>query len=271
MRALKVIGDNEQQQARSISRRRAPVIWPWLVVVAAWTLALLAVLTHQTFLMNHYYLLVESHLPWLVALVIFLAGFQIMTVGMMLPSSMPMVSMMVHASRQQNHTRLIQAAFLAAYALVWTAFALAAFLGDTQIHRVVNSWPWLAQHSWLIGVATFALAGGFQFSPLKQSCLKQCRSPFSFFVRYYRKGVKGAWHLGLRHGMFCLGCCWALMLVMFGLGVGSMVSMAALTGVMVVEKTYPSGQRLRPVIGIVLLLLAVVWFVHPAWLSTAGV
>ena len=271
MRALKVTGDNDQKQARSTSRRRTPVFWPWLVVVAAWTLALLAALTNQTFLINHRYLLVESHLPWLAALVIFLACWQVMTVGMMLPSSMPMVYMMVHASRQQKASRMIQAAFLAAYALVWTAFALIAFLGDMQIHRLVNSWPWLAQHSWLIGAATFALAGGFQFSPLKERCLKQCRSPFSFFVRYYRKGVKGAWHLGLRHGMFCLGCCWALMLVMFGLGVSSLVWMAALAGVMVVEKTYPGGQRLSPVIGFALLLLAVLWLVHPTWLSIVGV
>jgi predicted metal-binding membrane protein len=271
MHALKVTDDNDQEQARSTSRRRAPVFWLWLVVVAAWTLALLAALTNQSFLINHYYLLEQSHLPWLVALVIFLACWQVMTVGMMLPSSMPMVYMMVHASRQQRHMRMIQAAFLAAYALVWTAFALITFLGDTQIHRLVNSWSWLAQHPWLIGAATFALAGGFQFSPLKEHCLRQCRSPFSFFVRYYRKGVGGAWRLGLRHGAFCLGCCWALMLVMFGLGMSSLAWMAVLTGVMVAEKTYPGGQRLSPIIGFALLLLAVLWLVHPAWLSLGGV
>src|SRR5712692_2196715 len=126
-------------------------------------------------------------------------------------------------------------------------------------------------HSWLIGAATFALAGGFQFSPLKERCLKQCRSPFSFFVRYYRKGVGAAWRLGLRHGAFCLGCCWALMLVMFGLGVSSLVWMAVLAGVMVIEKTFPGGQRLSPSIGVALLGLAVLWLVHPAWLSITGV
>src|SRR5207244_12075083 len=120
--------------------------------------------------------------------------------------------------------------------------------------------------SWGIGVATLALAGGFQFSPLKERCLKQCRSPFSFFVRYYYKGVGGAWRLGLHHGVFCLGSCWALMLVMFGLGVGSLVSMALLSGAIVVEKTFPGGQRLRPVIGIVLLGLSALWLAHPAWL-----
>ena len=136
----------------------------------------------------------------------------------------------------------------------------------------MHSWVWLYLHSWVIGAATLALAGGFQFSPLKERCLKQCRTPFSFFVRYYRKGSGAAWRLGLRHGMFCLGCCWALMLVMFGLGVGSLVSMAVLTGVMVVEKTFPGGQRLSPVIGIALLLLAVLWLAHPAWLlSSIGV
>jgi len=228
--------------------------------------ALVAALTHQNILINHDYLIEESHFPLPLALVIFLACWQIMTVAMMLPSSMPMVYMMVHASRQQPHPRAVQAAFLAGYALVWTAFALVALLGDTQIHRLVDSWPWLDQHSWLIGAATFAVAGGFQFSPLKGRCLKQCRSPFSFFVRYYRKGVGAAWHLGLRHGAFCLGCCWALMLVMFGLGVGNLVWMTVLAGVMVVEKTFPGGQRLSPIIGIALLGLSALWLAHPVWL-----
>src|ERR1700694_1164521 len=249
---------------RSTSRPRALVLWPWAMIIAAWTLALLAVLTNQTYLINHHYLLEESHLPKAAALVVFLACRQVMTVAMMLPSSLPMMYMMVHASRKQRRPLAIQMTFLAGYTVVWTAFAVAAFLGDTQIHRLVDSWFWLSTHSWLIGAATLTIAGGFQFSPLKERCLKQCRSPFSFFVRYYRKGSGAAWRLGLRHGMFCLGCCWALMLVMFGLGVGSLLSMAVLTGVMVVEKTFPGGRRLSPVIGIALLLLAVLWLGHPS-------
>jgi predicted metal-binding membrane protein len=271
MCVMELTDRNDPQPARSMKRRRVPVIWPWLVVVAAWVLAGLSVLTNQSSLINHHYLLEQSHLPVLVALVVFLAGFQVMTVGMMLPSSMPMIYIMAHASRKPGQPRTIQLAFLAGYAVVWTGFAAAAFLGDSLIHQLVHSWLWLYLHSWVIGAATLALAGGFQFSPLKQRCLKQCRSPFSFFVRYYRKGIGGAWRLGLRHGVFCLGSCWALMLVMFGLGVGSLVSMALLTGVMVVEKTFPGGQRLSPLIGGVLLGLAVLWLVHPAWLSVAGV
>jgi predicted metal-binding membrane protein len=254
-----------QKGARPASRSRAHVIWPWVLVIAAWTIALLAVLTKQTALINHNYLLTQSHLPWIVALVVFLAGWQVMTVAMMLPSSMPLVYMMVQASRQQRHPWATQAAFLAGYAVIWTVFALAAFMADTLVHWLVSNWFWLYMHSWLIGAVTFAIAGGFQFSPLKQHCLKESGSPLSFF-EYYRKGVVSSSHLGLRHGVFCLGCCWALMLVMFGVGMGSIVWMAVLTGVMVIEKAYPGGQRLSPLLGIVLLLLAALWLVHPAWL-----
>ncbi len=257
---------NEQKQTRSSPRKRPGVLWPLVLVVVAWTVALLAALTNQTALLDHRYLLTQSHLPWLLALLVFLAAWQVMTLAMMLPSSLPVMYMMAHASRRQRHPWATQVAFLAGYGVVWTAFACAAFLADTLVHRLITNWFWLSTHSWLIGAATFALAGGFQFSPLKQSCLNQCRSPFSFFVRFYRRGIGAAWHLGLRHGTFCLGCCWALMLVMFGLGVGSLVWMAIVTGVMVVEKTYPGGERLRPVLGGALFLLAILWFAHPAWL-----
>ena len=264
--ALKLNNVADQQQAQPASRRRVPVIWPWVIVIAAWTLSLVAVLTNQTELIDHRYLLQESHLPWLLALLIFLACWQVMTIAMMLPSSMPMVYMMVYAGRKQGRQQTIPLLFLAGYAVIWTAFAIVAFIVDTQIHLLVAHWFWLYMHPWLIGAVTFALAGAFQFSPLKARCLQHCRSPFSFFVRHYRKGAAAAWRLGLRHGLFCLGCCWAIMLIMFGLGVGSLIWMAALTGVMVIEKTFPGGHRLTPIIGLALLLLAALWLAHPTWL-----
>src|SRR5216683_1925225 len=108
--------------------------------------------------------------------------------------------MVVHAGRQQRRPYAVPGAFLAGYALVWTAFALLAFLGDAQIHWLVRHWFWLALHSWVIGATTFAIAGVFQFSPLKACCLNECRRPFRFFRHSYRKGVGAAWRLGLRHG-----------------------------------------------------------------------
>src|SRR5437588_10487340 len=105
---------------------RAPVLWPWVLVVTAWTIAGLSVLTDQSYLINHHYLLEESHLPVLGALVVFLAPWQVMTAGMLLPSSMPMVHMIVHAGRQQLRSYPCPLAFLARSAVVWTAFALVA-------------------------------------------------------------------------------------------------------------------------------------------------
>jgi predicted metal-binding membrane protein len=240
--------------------------WPWILVIAAWGVALLATFTNRTYLINHEYLLEESRLPWPVALVIFIAVWQIMIMAMMLPSSMPTISLFARVSRGQQRSSMVMIAFLAGYIVIWTAFAVAAFTSDTFIHWLVGHWSWLAAHPWLIGATTFALAGAFQFSPLKKRCLTACSSPIGFLARFYHRGVGPAWRLGLRHGMFCLGCCWLLMLIMFGVGVGSLVWMAALTGVMVVEKAVPGGRRLSPVIGVVLFLLSALWLAHPAWL-----
>jgi predicted metal-binding membrane protein len=250
--------------------RRVPVRWPWALAGTAWALAVLAALTHQTYLIDHRFLLEEGHLPWLLALLLFLACWQVMTLAMMLPSSMPMLTMLIYASRKQARPRAVQAAFLAAYAVVWTGFAVIAFASDSLVHWLVATWPWLAAHPWLIGASTFAVAGAFQFSPLKERCLTACRSPFGFFVRYYRKGVGAAWGLGLRHGMFCLGCCWALMLVMFGVGVGGLAWMVALAGVMTIEKAVPGGRRIGPLVGVALLLLAALWLAQPLGIIFPG-
>jgi predicted metal-binding membrane protein len=235
------VTDQEQATDRTRRPHRVPVLWPWLLVSVAWAVLVLATLTHQTFLLDHHYLLQASGLPWLAALEVFLLCRQAR------PAAVPL-------------------AFLAGYAVIWTAFAAGAFLLDTLVHRLVDLWPWLAGHSWLIGAVTFASAGLFQFSPLKERCLDRCRTPLGFFLHHYRKGVGPAWHLGLRHGGYCLGCCWALMLVMFGVGVGNLAGMAVLTGVMVIEKAVPGGKRLSPLVGIALLLLGIVWLAHPLWL-----
>ena len=270
---MPVLHVTKTEQARDQVRRsrRIPVLWPWLLVTVAWGVLILASLAHQTFLLDHHYLLQASGLPWLAALEVFLLCWQLMTVAMMLPSSMPMVQLVVYAGRRQARPMVVPLAFLGGYAVIWTAFAAGAFLGDTFVHRLVDWWPWLALHAWLIGAVTFFIAGLFQFSPLKERCLDMCRTPLGFFLHYYRKGVSPAWNLGLRHGGYCLGCCWALMLVMFGVGVGNLAGMAALTGAMVIEKTMPGGKRLSPFIGIILLLLGILWLVHPIWLQRGGI
>src|SRR5947209_5951999 len=116
------LADLEQERDQPRETRRARVLWPWLLVVAAWAVLVLAWLTHQTYLLDHHYLLQASGLPWLAAFEVFLLCWQIMTVAMMLPSSMPMVRLVVYAGRRQARAIAVPLAFLSGYGVIWTAF-----------------------------------------------------------------------------------------------------------------------------------------------------
>ncbi len=205
--------------------------------------------------------------PWILALLVFLLSWQAMTVAMMLPGSLPLFKLFRQANAANRGGRVATLLFLAGYATVWTGFAALAFAGDTLIHRLVDEWAWLAGHPWIIAGVTLVIAGGYQLTPLKEMCLTQCRNPLSFFVRHYRRGRQGAWRLGMEHGRFCLGCCWALMLVMFGLGVGNLAAMLVLATVMLLERTYLRGRQLVPAVGAALLAYGVLVLLHPAWLA----
>ena len=189
------------------------------------------------------------------ALLLFLVGWQVMVAAMMLPSSLPLVRMFAAASVGAPDRRTALAAFLGAYALVWSAFGLLAFTGDAALHAAVAASPWLERHDWAVAPSVLLLAGAFQFTALKDACLRACRHPASFMHRHYRRGVGGGFRLGLRHAAFGVGCCWALMLVMFAVGTASLIWMAVLTALMVHEKTRPSGARTVPLTGAVLLAL----------------
>lgn len=247
-----------------VTRSWVKTYWPWALVVCAWGAALLATLTSHSELADHDYLLEHSGLPWLAALALFLTCWQMMTAAMMVPSALPVLHRAMHGMR--GIAQHGQAVFLVGYFLVWTAFAGAAFLADTSIHVLVDSWPWLSQHTEVIGTTTLALAGLFQFSPLKRASLATCRSPFGSTRGRDFVTLGLAWRSGLHHGLACLGSGWALMLVMFGLGVGGIGWMLALTSVMVVENNIPSGRWLTPSVGVFLLVLALVWWMHPGGL-----
>lgn len=253
------------------AHRGLAVGWPWLMVVAAWGGAALATLTGQRYLIDHHFLLEESGLSWPVATLVFLLCWQVMIVAMMLPSSMPTLNTMLIVSREQARPLQSRIAFFAGYAAMWTAFALLAFAGDIMVHRAVDVWPWFGAHTFLIGATTLAGAGVFQFSQLKNRCLTACHNPQALFTRFSHTGSGSAWRLGVRHGLSSVGCCWGLMLIMFGIGVGGLGWMAALTGAMVIEETLPRYTWTRLALGVALLLLAALWLAHPAWLALAGV
>jgi predicted metal-binding membrane protein len=198
---------------------------------------------------------------------LFLLAWQVMIAAMMLPSSLPLVRLFGAASARAPARAKSMAAFLGGYALVWSAFGLLAFGLDAGLHAAVAASPWLHEQQWLIGGSVLALAGGFQFTSLKDACLDKCRHPAQFLMRHYRRGPGGAFSLGARHGAFCVGCCWALMLVMFAAGVASLLWMAALTALMIHEKTRPLGARAVPVTGVALLAASTLVLAYGASVS----
>jgi predicted metal-binding membrane protein len=220
-------------------------------IAAAWALLIWVELSGRAPEFHHHTLLSGSRPLW-EAEAVFLPAWVEMVVAMMLPSSLGMLA--VHGRVVQGEARPLASrlSFLTAYLLSWTAFGVLALLGDAQVHALVGSSEWLAAHQTLIAAVTLAGAGVFQFTKLKRRCLSVCRSPLGFVLERYRPGAGGAFRLGLSHAVFCVGCCWALMLVMFAAGVAALAWMLALAAVMLVEKTTPGGDRLSKPVGLVL-------------------
>jgi predicted metal-binding membrane protein len=238
---------------------------PVLAAIAgAWALAVVAELTGTAGKLHHD-ALIEGGPPLWAALLLFLVAWQAMVAAMMLPSTLPLLRLFVAASANQERGRRVRGAFLAGYAAVWTGFGALAFLGDDAVHHTVDAVPWLSARPWIIGGGVLATAGLFQFSDLKERCLTKCRQPGPYLLAHYRRGAGAGFKLGLGHGLFCLGCCWALMLVMFAAGVAVLWWMAALTAVMVYEKTGRHGDAVTPFVGVALLALSAIAFLHPGW------
>jgi predicted metal-binding membrane protein len=244
-------------------RRRVPHAIP-VTIAMAWLLAVAAQATGRAAELHHD-ALIHSRLPLWAALGVFLLAWQVMIAAMMLPSALPMVRLFGQVSAAQRRPRETMGAFLGGYAGVWTMFGAAAYLGDVVLHHTVHHTPWLLARPWVIPGSTLAMAGLFQFSGLKDACLARCRAPGAYLLARYRRGVGQAFRLGWGHGLFCLGCCWALMLLMFAAGVANLWWMAVLAALMVYEKAGRHGRMAAAVTGAGLLLLAAVTFLHPMW------
>ncbi len=226
--------------------RRIPLAVP-AAIVAAWAVAIAAQAGGAASALHHDGLL-GGDLPGWVALGLFVVSWQLMTAAMMLPSSVPLVRLFWATAQE----RAALAAFLGGYALVWGVFGLAAFAGDALLHEVVHTVPAIEARPWLIGGGVLVLAGAFQFTKLKEACLDQCRHPGMFLMRRYRRGAGAAFRLGGEHGVFCLGCCWALMLLMFAAGFANLAWMAALATLTAYEKIGRRGPLVARVAGLAL-------------------
>lgn len=233
-------------------RDPAPVLW--LVTATSWALVVGLLLTGTDVVADHDAFFEQASWPWLLRIAAFLAAWVVMLAAMMLPSTVPMARLFTRMVAQRGGGRTALLWFYGAYLAVWTGFAVVALVMDLGVHELVHGWPWLEQRQGLVLGVTLVLAGAYQLSPLKDACLRGCRSPLGMLMQHYRAGPAGAWRVGTRHAFSCLGCCWALMLVMFATGVGSLVWMLGLTAVMTAEKTSRLGARLVAPVGAMLVV-----------------
>src|SRR5262245_43822757 len=191
-------------------------------------------------------------------LAIQVAGWTLMLVAMMLPTSLPLISMFDRIAAQRPDRVRLVALLLAGYLSIWAAFGLLVHLGNMALLNIAHQVTWLHNHA-MIAAASLILVGLYQFSPLKYKCLDKCRSPMSFIMEHWRgrKDRMQSFLLGIHHGLFCIGCCWALMLLLLSVGVGSFAWMLVLGIVMGVEKSMTWGRRLSAPLGVFLIGLGV--------------
>ncbi|HKW69085.1 MAG TPA: DUF2182 domain-containing protein [Candidatus Dormibacteraeota bacterium] len=191
--------------------------------------------------------LITGGLPLWQATLVFVAGWQVMLAAMMLPPSLP-------AIRRRRDETGGAARFVAGYLLVWNAFGLAAFFFDVGVHATVDHSPWLAMHPWLIAGTTLVVAGSYQLSGVKSAFVTAARSVNS--------APAGLMTGGLAYGLRCLGANWALMLLAFAIGAGSIALMAALTAGMIWEAT-PWGRDTVKPLGYALIAVGVLVLAGP--------
>ena len=182
------------------------------------------------------------------SLATFVATWTVMMAAMMLPSMLPSLLLFATVTRsreQQGHRPVPSGVFFAGYLAAWAVLGLLVALGG----RVVP----IPDQARRVAVAAGLLIGGaYQLTPLKARCLGHCRSPMSFFMHHWGDGPIGALNLGVRHGLYCVGCCWGLMAALISLGMMRPAWMGAVALAILAEKLLPGGQRLALVFGVLL-------------------
>ncbi|KVC74368.1 DUF2182 domain-containing protein [Burkholderia ubonensis] len=183
------------------------------------------------------------------------AAWTLMILAMMLPTTLSLFNAFARVVAGRPDRARLLALVALGYVTAWSGFGLLAHALHALLLAGVAHVPALAWRGWLIGAAGFALAGAFQFSALKTRCLERCRTPLSFVISHWRGRApqRHAFALGGRHGLFCVGCCWALMLLMFVVGAGSLGWMLALAAAMAIEKNAAWGRRVTAPLGFALL------------------
>jgi predicted metal-binding membrane protein len=180
----------------------------------------------------------------------------VMMAGMMLPSAAPIILLVTGTYRRRggSDARVAAVAFTAGYLAAWTGFSAVAALLQAALHAAALMSSTMVSQSTVLSGAIFVAAGLYQWTPFKHACLAHCRSPWHFLAREWREGAAGGFLMGLRHGLFCVGCCWALMALLFAAGVMNLLWVAAIAVFVLVEKLLPRALAVGRVAGALLLM-----------------
>jgi predicted metal-binding membrane protein len=183
----------------------------------------------------------------------------IMMVAMMTPSAAPMVlvfAAFVEKRRREGRRYVSTIIFLTGYLSVWAAFSVVATAAQWALHSVALLSPMMVSTSPYLGASLLVCAAVFQWTQLKRACLAHCRSPQGFFLAHWSPGRWGAFLMGLHHGAYCVGCCWALMALLFVAGVMNLLWVGILSAFVMAEKILPRGELVSRSASAVLLLIA---------------
>jgi predicted metal-binding membrane protein len=206
--------------------------------------------------------------PWTMTDVFFtFAMWAVMMVGMMAGSAAPVLLLFAasRAKRAEQGTRSAVFMFGTGYLAVWAGFSAGAALTQWALHETAMLSPAMTLASPYVAGTILIVAGAYQLTPWKGACLTHCRSPLGFLMTHWRDGQFGALQMGLRHGMYCLGCCWALMCVLFVVGVMNLFWVAVLTVFVLIEKIGPGGILVARVGGAVMVIGGIVKMVMASW------
>jgi len=202
--------------------------------------------------------------PWGVAdAILMFVMWAVMMVAMMTPSAAPMILLyaaIIRKSRDPGRPAAASSAFAAGYLAVWTGFSALATGLQWGLEQAALLSPMMAGTSPWLGGALLIAAGAYQMTPLKHACLKHCRSPVHFLTGHWRKGAGGAFRMGLDHGLYCVGCCWVLMALLFVGGVMNLLWIAAIAGFVLIEKIVPRGVLFGRAAG-ALMVLGGLWLI----------
>ena len=188
----------------------------------------------------------------------------VMMVGMMAPSVTPVLLLAANAPRSERHVIPPVLLFGAGYLLVWVGFSAIATVTQWLLHAGALLSPAMAASSPRIAGAILIGAGLYQLTPLKNMCLTHCRRPIDFLMSHWRGGRAGPIRMGVHHGLYCLGCCWALMAVLFAVGVMNLLWVAGLTLLVLVEKMMPATVLVSRMAGAALLIAGAIKMVSNA-------